>query len=281
MAESLSPGVMHIHGIITNTYHVWRGLRDRCRNKRNPKWAIYGGRGITFSSRWDDFLTFQRDMGERPTLQHSIERIDNNGDYEPGNCKWATKKEQVRNRRSSRFVDVDGVRMHVIDAVGGEAGRDYRLAMNNIYRGKSWDAPRRKITPHTAEQVAEVKWLLSRGVPPRDIMAAYEMTQATVSLINLGKQWASVLPKEAKIPPISVSKRMVPYILAIKDWKAPFEVKKLVSPYSKGYLMRLVNKGLAEYSAANNTYRATKKALRAAYKIVACGPNGETILLET
>lgn len=266
MAESLSPGVMHIHGIVTNTYHVWRGLRDRCRNKQNPKWAIYGGRGITFSSRWDDFLTFQRDMGERPTLQHSIERIDNNGNYEPGNCKWATKKEQVRNRRSSRFVEVDGVRMHVIDAVGGEAGRDYRLAMNNLYRGRSWDAPRRKITPHTAEQVAEVKWLLSQGVPTRDIRAAYEMTQATVSLIKIGKQWTDVLPKEAPIPPTSVSGRMVDYVLAISDWITPEEVQKVVQPYSQGFLMRLVVKGLAEHSPANNTYRATPEAVRSALK---------------
>jgi hypothetical protein len=80
-------------------YSVWSGMRTRCRNPNNKNWKDYGGRGITVCERWDKFENFLADMGERPGPSYSIDRIDVEGNYEPGNCRWATPTEQVRNRR--------------------------------------------------------------------------------------------------------------------------------------------------------------------------------------
>jgi hypothetical protein len=88
--------------ISTKTYRCWTGIKSRCYNPHRKSYENYGGRGITVCQRWlESFEAFLEDMGEPPTPEHSIDRIVNDGNYEPGNCRWATAIEQAKNKRSA------------------------------------------------------------------------------------------------------------------------------------------------------------------------------------
>lgn len=89
------------------TYGVWRGMLDRCRNTNSPAWRLYGGRGITVCDRWRKFENFLSDMGEKPPGM-SLDRIDNNGSYEPSNCRWADQETQCNNKRTNHLVTAFG-----------------------------------------------------------------------------------------------------------------------------------------------------------------------------
>jgi hypothetical protein len=93
------------------TYGTWAAMRKRCENESHDRYKYYGGRGIRVCDRWKSFENFLADMGPKPTPQHSIDRFpDNDGNYEPGNCRWATSSEQARNQRRSSRRRVEEVR---------------------------------------------------------------------------------------------------------------------------------------------------------------------------
>lgn len=88
-------------------YYTWRTMKARCQNPNAQRYVNYGGRGISVSDEWsDNFDLFSSDMGEPPTTDHSIERIDNNGNYCKSNCKWATKDEQANNKSNNRIISL-------------------------------------------------------------------------------------------------------------------------------------------------------------------------------
>lgn len=91
----------------TRTFNVWNNMIRRCCDPQNDAYKDYGGRGITVCERWMDFEGFRADMGEAPRGR-MLDRINNNGNYDPGNCRWATSFEQARNTRSNALVTIGG-----------------------------------------------------------------------------------------------------------------------------------------------------------------------------
>jgi hypothetical protein len=100
----------------THEYRAWSAMISRCTNTSNPSYKRYGGRGITVCEEWRlSFESFYKCMGDRPSNKHSLDRINNDGNYEPGNCRWATRTVQQRNRHDNRYLTVDGVTLHLLE----------------------------------------------------------------------------------------------------------------------------------------------------------------------
>jgi hypothetical protein len=107
--QMLHAAAVSTHGMKgTPTYRSWRSMLDRCNSLHPDKLRNYGGRGIKVCDRWKCFENFLSDMGIRPSKDHSVDRIDNQGNYEPGNCRWATHKIQSNNKRTNVFVTYEG-----------------------------------------------------------------------------------------------------------------------------------------------------------------------------
>lgn len=125
------------HGLsYSKAYRTWARIKDRCFNPNSDSYEYYGGRGITVCERWMEFKNFFSDMGHPPTTKHTINRIDNNGNYEPGNCEWSTHSDQMRNTRVNRIFSRNGETKCA--AEWAEIfGMDYHFLMGRIKKG--WD----------------------------------------------------------------------------------------------------------------------------------------------
>lgn len=125
-------------GARTNEYKIWVGIRRRCLDASDALFPYYGGRGIAMCERWrDSFEAFLSDVGRRPSRAHSIDRIDNNGPYEPGNVRWATRTQQGRNRRNNLRATIDGETRLVIEWCEA-LGLNYKRVHNRMAHG--WSA---------------------------------------------------------------------------------------------------------------------------------------------
>lgn len=98
-------GQSRVIGGRASEYEIWNQMIQRCNNPRTKSWKNYGGRGISVCERWRTFENFLADMGRRLTPNLSIDRINNDGDYEPSNCRWATRAEQNRNQRKRQYSE--------------------------------------------------------------------------------------------------------------------------------------------------------------------------------
>lgn len=127
-------------------YRAWAAMINRCENMNDHSWNRYGGRGISVCQRWrQSFVAFLEDVGSRPSPQHSLDRFpDNNGHYEPGNVRWATAKEQTRNRHNNRILEYDG-RVQCMAAWAEELGLDYKKFKKRIAAG--WTIEQSMATP--------------------------------------------------------------------------------------------------------------------------------------
>lgn len=130
-------GASFVNGKATAEYNAWSSMRKRCMNPSAKNYPRYGGRGITICERWaTDFAAFLEDMGPRPSADHSLDRIDNDGPYSPENRRWADRYEQARNRGNNRRVTFRGREMTVIEAAE-LSGTSINLVRSRIKRGWS------------------------------------------------------------------------------------------------------------------------------------------------
>ena len=135
-------GVMTTHGRTKNrikprVYNIWCSMKGRCENPSNASYPKYGGVGIKVCERWQKFENFLADMGEPPDGM-SIDRIDNDKGYEPGNCRWATRTTQARNRRNVRMITIGNETKSLPDWADAK-GRCRRLIYARIRNGWSYE----------------------------------------------------------------------------------------------------------------------------------------------
>lgn len=135
-------------GLGTDAYKSWQKMRQRCTDPSGVAYHRYGGRGITVCDRWNDFANFYADMGDRPPGM-TLDRINSDGNYEPGNCRWATRQEQSRNRSGTR-LSVEAVREMHRRHKTGESQMSLSRAFGVSY-GAVWHALHRLTWADAAE----------------------------------------------------------------------------------------------------------------------------------
>ena len=135
------------HGMTkTPEYDAWKHMKDRCFNPNYQHYSHYGGRGIGVCDRWkNSFENFLADMGTKPSPKHSLDRIDNDGDYCPENCKWSTKKEQQNNQRNNKPLITIGSKTYTIAQWGIEMGYGKTVIYMRLKAG--WSEYKAVMTP--------------------------------------------------------------------------------------------------------------------------------------
>lgn len=134
------------HGLSkTPEYQIWKAMKARCYSVKHKNYAEYGGRGIKLCAEWvDDAAAFIAHVGNRPSESHSIDRIDCNGDYDPGNCRWVTQQAQMRNTRRSHIIEYDGRKMTIAELADIAVVSETTL-YKRVYAG--WDIKLAAETP--------------------------------------------------------------------------------------------------------------------------------------
>lgn len=135
-------------------HESWVNIRRRCLDPETVNFHKYGGRGITICERWQEsFENFFADMGERPSARHSIDRIDTRGNYEPGNCRWATTTVQNLNRVNTKWIEIDGQQRKLWEVIQ-ERGLEYHLVAGRLKIG--WSVEKALSTPKRVPKKSRV-----------------------------------------------------------------------------------------------------------------------------
>jgi hypothetical protein len=179
------------HGMhATPEYRAWQHMKDRCYNPKSRRYNRYGARGIRVCDQWrESFETFYADMGPRPPDDRSIERIDNDGNYEPGNCCWATRADQNRNRSDNIILEYGGLKMTATEWAKklGLNNRTFFLRLEAGWSAK--DAITRPVEQRTwngqATRQSKVSWKRRR---------ALGTAQTDVLIAMAGREW--VFPRD-------------------------------------------------------------------------------------
>lgn len=178
------PKTRHGHassGSMSAEYRAWVGMKDRCFNPKSIKYKWYGERGISVCDRWkDSFTSFFLDVGTRPSPDHSLGRIDNNGNYEPGNVEWQTEKQQQRNKRDTRIYEYKGRKMCLVDWAA-EIGVSEFAIRRRIAKGFPIDEDRRHATASQGEKNGSAKLTAVQVTEIRERYARREVTQSDLS----------------------------------------------------------------------------------------------------
>lgn len=178
------------HGMSkTRTHRTWQSMKDRCTNENSPGYSKYGGRGIRVCDRWlDSFEAFLADMGERPPGT-SIDRINVDGDCEPGNCRWATQREQCRNRRCSPSQVAVALMRHLRrrGSTLSDLSHAFGLSESGVLRYTEGCGPRR--VEFTPDQVAQIRQRVAAGEKQTSVARSLGISLGRVNNIVLGKTY--------------------------------------------------------------------------------------------
>lgn len=190
-------------------YRAWDGIIQRCTNPKNTSYGDYGGRGITVCAEWRaSFAAFLFTVGKRPSRLYSIDRYpNNNGNYEPGNVRWANRKDQARNRRSSKLVVFEGREQCLAD-ITERLGLKYGVVLKRLLAGIPLEAALSPVRiPMRTEnlrgelasgaklsesQVVEIRKLAKEGLMLKIIAQRFGMAPNTISMIVSRKKWTHV-----------------------------------------------------------------------------------------
>lgn len=171
-------------------YSSWTNMKDRCLNPKNIGYGDYGGRGIKVCKRWrKSFEEFFKDMGPRPTLKHTLDRKDPDGNYEPNNCRWATPEEQGNNKRNTRRFEYRGDFL-TISQLARKYNKDPKLVLERMNKGwnleKALNKPTVRLYEVGGEFLSAPQWAKKFGIKRRTLHLRLERGVDFKEAIALG-----------------------------------------------------------------------------------------------
>jgi hypothetical protein len=175
----------------SSEYKSWASMKARCLNPKNIGWELYGGRGIKVCERWlNSFENFLEDMGPKPTKEHTLDRKDADGDYEPNNCRWATEKEQQNNRRNNHVVEYKGETL-TLTQLCEKLGKDLKLVHLRLTRYEwsledALNVPVSKLYEYEGEALSMTQWARRKGINRRTLNARISRGMSISEAIELG-----------------------------------------------------------------------------------------------